>query len=516
MEILGLIDVPWWILWPLAIVLSFIGYCLYYQTSLKRRGIPGPTPKWIMGNMKDLIEEGVYGSDRRYAETYGRYCSFYFGNHPVIMVFDPEIIHEITIAQFSKFYNRGDTVIPTERWQNSINNAKGSKWKYLRSVIQPAFSSAKIKVMSPIIRKSFDELLSILNNNVGEEIDISERYSALTMDVICTTAFGIEVNSQKNKEDPFVKHASKVLGVGLTNYVLMLNFIFPTPFIRKIIMRITGDWTDRKAMDFLTQTVKQAIEMRMKDSSVDYHDLLKLMMDTQMNTNGEHGISVNKTFEQMKQDGMSDEDIVINGIIMLAAGYDTTSSLLTWITYYLALYPDHQVRLYEEIQQIVGTNHRDVTFDDIMKMEFLEMFMQETLRLKSPAGRFNRQPKVDVEIKGLKFKKGDDITIGTHGIHSNPLYWPDPDKFDPERFAPENKHKIIPYSYLPFGAGPRNCVGMKLALAEAKMVIVHLLQRMRVLKSSKFTDPPKMRSGGGLLRIDGGLWVKLESRQTIP
>lgn len=514
MYILGLLYIPWWLFWPAFIVLTLCAYSKYKLSFFSRRGIPGPKPALFLGNIKDIGKDGLDIFDRTCADKYGPYFGSYYGNHPVLVICDPEMIKEISISQFSNFYDRADTVLQPKRWRDSLNNAKGTKWKYLRAIIQPTFSSTKLKKMRPIMKRCLDDFILCLDTNIEKAddnvIDMYSMYTALTMDIICSTAFGIEVNSQRNTDDQFVKNASKVLGVGLTDTVVLLNLLFPDKCLREIIMFIAGSWVDKSAMEFLTKTVRQAIHVREENKSTEFHDLLKQMMDTRTGSS-EAGISEDKTFEQMKHDGLSDEDIVINGIIFLAAGYETTSSLLSFLTHCLAAYPEHQDRLICEIDQIIGTEGNEPTYDKVTSMEFLEMFVQETLRMYPPAGRFNRQPSRDIEIKGLLLKKGEDVTFSPHTLHRNPLYWPHPDTFDPERFAPENKHTLVPYSFIPFGAGPRNCVGMKLALAEVKMAIVRLLQHVRIQRSPEFNNPPKYSTKGSIMRPEGGLWVKLVS-----
>ncbi|XP_053403357.1 cytochrome P450 3A13-like [Mercenaria mercenaria] len=181
-------------------------------------------------------------------------------------------------------------------------------------------------------------------------------------------------------------------------------------------------------------------------------------------------------------------------------------------THSLAAYPDCQNRLSSEIHDVIGQRDDAISYDKILSMEYLDMFLQETLRMYPPAGRFNRQPNQDVEIKGLKLLKGEDVTFSTHALHRNPLFWSEPDRFDPERFASHSKDAIVPYSFIPFGAGPRNCVGMKLALAEVKMAIVRLLQHSRIERSPNFSVPPEITTKGGILRPKDGLFVKVVRR----
>lgn len=516
MNAFGLCFLPWWswlIVTPVAIAAALYYYTVYKHGYFRRRGIKGPQPQPYWGNVKTMMAEGLDKFDRRCAEEFGPIWGFYYGNHPSLIVGDPEIIKEITVKQFSKFYNRAEVVEIPKIWKNSVNNARGTKWKYLRAILQPTFSSSKIKSMRPILKRCLNEFISCLDDELAKSedlvIDMYDRFKALTMDVICSTAFGIEVNSQRNADDLFVKHASKVLGTSLTSTVLMLNLFFPD--LRKLVMFFCKDWVDEASMNFLTTTVKEAMEVRKQDKSGEFTDLLKLMMDTQTE-HTDTGVSEDKSFEEMKEGGMSEDDITINGVIFLAAGYETTASLLAFMTYCLATNPEYQERLLNEIDLISGSTDAGITYDNVQKMEFLDMFLQETLRMYPPAGRFNRQPACDVTINGIKFEKDTDVTFSTHVMHRNPKYWPEPDKFDPERFSPENMSKIEPCAFIPFGTGPRNCIGMKLALAEAKMSIVRLLQVFRVEKSAKLVIPPPMNTAGGITRPRDGVFVKLVRR----
>lgn len=516
MYLLGQIYIPWWswiVIVPVTVLVVLYFYSVHKHGYFRRRGFKGPQPELYWGHVKQTMAMGLDKFDRQATEKYGPIWGYFYGNHASLMVVDPDIMKEITVKQFSNFYNRGVVVEIPKVWKNSVNNARGTKWKYLRAVLQPTFSSSKIKKMRPILKRCLDEFVSGIDEELQKSddliLDLYSKYKALTMDVICSTAFGIEVNSQRNPDDLFVKHASKVLGMSLTSTVLMLNIFFPD--LRKLIMYFIKDWIEKDSMDFLTATVKKAIEERRKDNDGYFTDLLKLMMDTQTDNNHD-GVSEGKSFDEMKNDGMSEDDIIINGIIFLAAGYETTASLLSFMTYFLATNPDCQGRIIREVDDFAGTGDSGMTYDNIQKMDYLDMFLQETLRMYPPAGRYNREPARDVIIKGIKFEKGMDVTFSTHAMHRNPKYWPQPDKFDPERFSPENVGNIQQCTFIPFGIGPRNCVGMKLALAEAKMAIVRLLQEFRVESSDKLECPLELNTTGGISRPKNGIHVKLVRR----
>ncbi|WAQ94508.1 CP3AO-like protein, partial [Mya arenaria] len=374
--------IPWWIYGPVGFIVTVVAllymYTTYKHGYFRRRGINCDKPAPFMGHLKQLISLGSHEYDRQCAERYGGVWGFFYGNHPAVMVADPDMVKEILITQFSKFYDRGDTVQVSKVWENSVNNAKGVKWKYLRAILQPTFSSGKIKSMRPILKRCLDTMIECLDERLEKSedqvIDMGERFKTLTMDVICSTAFGIEVDSQRHLDDPFVKHASNILDGSITRTVLI-----------------------RDAID---KTVRKAIQERRENNSGEFNDLLKLMMDTQTDS-PDNGVSSDKSFEQMKQSGMSENDITINGIIFLAAGHETTAALLGWLVYVLAQHPEVQDRLLEEVDALEGRHTTDnITYDSILKMDFLEMIMQETLRLYPPAGRFNRQPARDITING--------------------------------------------------------------------------------------------------------------------
>ncbi|WAR04638.1 LOW QUALITY PROTEIN: THAS-like protein [Mya arenaria] len=213
---------------------------------------------------------------------------------------------------------------------------------------------------------------------------MGERFKTLTMDVMCSTVFVIEVDSQ-NPDDPFVKHASKIL-VG--SFQTLITFF-------------AKDINDPDAMLLLD---KMAIQERRENNSGVFNDLLKLMMDTQMDC-PDNGVSSDKSFHQMKQSGMSKNDITINGIIFLAAGHETTTALLGWLAFVLAQHPGVQDQLLEKVEVHDGFH----TTDNYTWI--LEIIRQETLRMYPPVGRFNRQPASDITINGFHFMKGIDISF---------------------------------------------------------------------------------------------------------
>uniref|UniRef100_A0A669DA70 Cytochrome P450 3A n=1 Tax=Oreochromis niloticus TaxID=8128 RepID=A0A669DA70_ORENI len=174
--------------------------------------------------------------------------------------------------------------------------------------------------------------------------------------------------------------------------------------------------------------------------------------------------------------GLTDHEILSQAMIFLFAGYETTSSSLTFLSYNLATNPRVMKKLQEEVDATFP-NKAPIQYQELMQMEYLDCVINESLRLFPIASRLERVAKASVEINGFVIPKGMVVMVPTWPMHRDPEIWPEPEKFKPERFSKENKETIDPYIYMPFGAGPRNCIGMRFALVVMKLAIVEILQR---------------------------------------
>eukprot|EP00073_Rattus_norvegicus_P039476 XP_008767251.1 PREDICTED: cytochrome P450 3A2-like isoform X4 [Rattus norvegicus] len=172
---------------------------------------------------------------------------------------------------------------------------------------------------------------------------------------------------------------------------------------------------------------------------------------------------------------LSDIEIVAQAIIFIFASYETTSSTLSFVLYSLATHPDSQKKLQEEIDRALP-NKAPPTYDTVMEMEYLDMVLNETPRLYPIGYRLERVCKKDIKLDGVFIPKGSVVMIPFYTLQHDPQHWPEPEEFLPERFSKENKGSIDPYVYLPFGNGPRNCIGMRFALMNMKLALTKVLQ----------------------------------------
>ncbi|KAI4884180.1 hypothetical protein NFI96_027844 [Prochilodus magdalenae] len=214
-------------------------------------------------------------------------------------------------------------------------------------------------------------------------------------------------------------------------------------------------------------------------------DFLQLMIDSQRTDPGEDGKQTNK--------GLSDHEILSQAMVFIFGGYETSGNTLSFFFYSLATNPEVMRKLQEEVDRTFP-NEAPVQYDALMNMDYLDATLNESMRLYTANIRLERVCKKTVEIGSLTIPKGTIVTIPIFALHRDPEYWPDPETFDPERFTKENKGSIDPYVFMPFGAGPRGCLGMRFALVTMKLAIVETLQRFNISACDETQVPLELSS----------------------
>ncbi|PSN52373.1 Cytochrome P450 9e2 [Blattella germanica] len=214
---------------------------------------------------------------------------------------------------------------------------------------------------------------------------------------------------------------------------------------------------------------------------------------------------------------LEDDDIVAQALIFFLAGFDTSSSLLCFVCYMLATHSEVQKRLQGEVDRTLEENDGKFTYEIVNNMKYLDIVVSETLRMYPPVAAIDRICNRNYTLKTdppCEFFPGDFIYFPVFGLHYDPKYYPEPEKFDPERFSDDNKHNINPFTYLPFGIGPRSCLGNRFALMETKLVLAYMLTKFNIRTVSKTPESLKFAQKGFNLTIEGGFWVGLEMRKS--
>jgi len=495
----------------LLVVLYFAYMCRYFRT-FSRQGIPVEcTPLPCFGTSLPLFQKGIYEAYRGLLQKYGNMYGAYGGRMPILVTIDPEIIRDVFIKDTETFPSRNRFVSGDPLNDDMLSNIVDyEKWKYMRTIMSPTFSSGKLKRMMPQINQCAKQLLQHLEKpcKEGKSVEMKDYAGCYTMDVIASTAFGLDLNSRSDENNDFVKYAKMAFEVNLKHPIILLIVFFPflIPLLPYLKLRIAKP----EIRQFFTGVINQIIEARAEDKQAEERvDFVRLMMDAHKEQSGEGGEELDsKTGEEKRK--MTRDELVAQCFLFFLAGYDTTATTISFLAHNLAVHPDIQEKLVEEIEQVMGD--RDVIKDeDLHEMPYLEQCTQETLRMYPPAALTERCADREVTVKGVTLPKGGFVRVPIHEMHHHPDLYPEPEQFRPERFSTEEKAKRNPVVFMPFGAGPRQCLATRLALLEVKLAIATLLRKYKLVRAPETEHPIKI-GGLGLLKAENGVWIKLEAR----
>uniref|UniRef100_A0A669ENH7 Thromboxane-A synthase n=1 Tax=Oreochromis niloticus TaxID=8128 RepID=A0A669ENH7_ORENI len=510
----------------LSLLLIFVGLLYWYSVRpfsvLSRCGIKHPKPVPFFGNLF-MFQQGFFKPLNDLVKTYGKVCGYYLGRTPVVVVADPEMLRQVMVKDFSSFPNRRTFVFAKKPVSDCLLQLKNERWKRVRSVLTPSFSAAKMKEMVPLINTATDALMKNLNVHAesGEAFDIHRYFGYFTMDVIASVAFATQVDSQNNPDDPFVQHAQIAFTNNFFRPILLLFFAFPS--IMAPLSRFIPNKRQDKMNHFFINSIHKIIKQREEQPPEQRRrDFLQLILDARTNkesvslehfdtSNDAHETDVrNQETQRPQKKMMTEDEIVGQAFIFLLAGYETSSNTLAFTCYLLALHPECQLRVQKEVDDFY-TRHDSPDYANVQELKYLDMVICEALRLYPPGFRFAREIDHDCVVNGQQLPKGAILEIPAGFLHYDPEHWPEPEKFIPERFTPEAKASRHPFVYLPFGAGPRNCVGMRLAQLEIKMALVHLFHNFSIKACSDTKVPLELKSLS-TLGPKSGVFVKITRR----
>ncbi|NWW30698.1 CP3AT protein, partial [Panurus biarmicus] len=478
-------------------------YGIWPYRTFKKLGIPGPRPLPFVGTFLEY-QHGVHNFDQKCFEKYGKIWGFYDGRQPVLAVLDPILIKNILVKEcYDLFTNRRNFRL-NGILESALNVAEDEQWKRIRTVLSPTFTSGKLKEMFHIINHYGEKLVENIEKKVANDefVTAKDIFGAYSMDVVTSTSFSVNIDSMNNPNDPFVTNIKKFLQFSFLSPVFLLLVLFP--FVIPVLEKMKVTLLPSDVMDFFKNVFTKMKKDREKSSSMDRVDFLQLMIESQNSHDG------SKSAETNLNKTLSDEEVLAQALIFVFAGYETTSSTLSYIAYNLATHPDVQQRLQDEIDAHLP-NKAAPTYSAVAQMEYLDMVVNESIRLYPVGGRLERVCKKTVELNGVTIPQGVVVVIPAFVLHRDPQYWPEPDEFRPERFSKENKETIDPYTFLPFGAGPRNCIGMRFALLVLKVAVVVLLQNF-LFRPCKDTPIPLILDSKGFMQPKKPIVLKMVPR----
>ncbi|XP_042347378.1 cytochrome P450 3A30-like [Plectropomus leopardus] len=493
----------WTLIVFLITLIAAYGYAPY--GFFKKIGIDGPTPLPFIGTFLEY-RRGVHNFDTECYQKYGKLWGLYDGREPLLAVMDTDMIKTILVKEcYSVFTNRRDFGL-NGPLRDAVSEVKDEEWKRIRGVLSPSFTSGRLKEMYSIMLRHSSNLIKSLHKKVkaDEVIAVKESFGPYSMDVVTSTAFSVDIDSINHPSDPFVANIKKMVTFNFMNPLLVVAVLFP--FLKGIFEKMDLSFFPGDVLKFFYRFLETIKSDRNKDDHKSRVDLMQLMVDAQVSENNEDDTKTQK--------GLTDHEILSQAMIFIFAGYETSSSTLGFVAYNLATHPDIQKTLQEEIDKTFPEK-RQPTYEALMQMEYLDMVINESMRLYPIANRLERVSKSSVEINGVTIPKGTVITVPVYTLHHDPALWSEPEAFKPERFSKENKDNIDPYAFLPFGAGPRNCIGMRFAMLTMKLAMAEILQNFSFV-TCKETEIPIVLGNDGFTTPKNPIKLKLEPRTANP
>ncbi|KMQ88919.1 cytochrome p450 9e2-like protein [Lasius niger] len=512
----SLLSSPFWLLLATLViigVLKFIAAVHHSYFYWRRKGVPCPpvSLRSIITGWKVFLRRLSLAEFSLFIYNYfpdAKYYGTVDMGTPVVFLRDPELIKDVLVKEFEHFHDhRGgldERLDPL--FGKNIFALRGDRWREMRNTLSPSFTASKMKIMFDLISKCSSEFVNYLVDHpeLCGAVETKQIFRRYTTDVIATAAFGISVNSMKDQNNEFYMRGiefSKSFSGVLAMFKLMFKFAYPR-FAKLLGMK---GLVPPSTSEFFKRIVAETIRTR-DEQGIVRPDMIHLLMQAR----DKDGPSNHK---------MTLDDIVSQAFIFFLAGFETSSILMCFVAHELAVNPDIQNRLREEVQQHLAEG--EISYESLSKMTYMDMVISETLRKYPPAIFTDRLCTKSYELppsqpgyKSVTVESNNIMMISIYALHHDPKYYPNPDKFDPERFSEENKDNIVPYTYLPFGHGPRKCIGNRFALMETKILVTHLLQKFILKRTEKTVEPVVFDKKEFNLQPEGGFWIGLEKRET--
>ncbi|CAJ0599878.1 unnamed protein product [Cylicocyclus nassatus] len=469
------------------LVVAIVSYYRWHLGYWKRRGIPGPPGTIFIGNMHSLTDRmrplGLVLRD--WTKEYGKVYGIQEGLRNTLVISDVNMIRELFMQKFEYFYGRKNSALVGDVENDprvSIFEAQGARWKRLRAISSTAFSAASLKKVRPTVEDSVLNLIKLLDEHAEQEaFDIHQFYKEFTIDVIYRIALG-QQGSQMFKDDKMAR-VDAIFQRSGRQPVFYLASIWPSigPILRKIYSASAKLRQSPIPLLFapIYKAVNERIQLRESQSdtseSKEITDYIDLFLDARAEQNFDNRSDFSKNLHVEKQ--LTREEIVAQCFTFLVAGFDTTANSLAYATYLLSKHPEAQKHLQEEIDQYCNDT---ISYESLAAMKYLDCVMKEGLRMYPLANFANSRCCMKSTTLGdVKIEKGTYVIADTFTLHYDPEIWgDDANEFRPERWMDSNRPVA---AWISFGLGPRQCIGMRLAYMEEKLVLAHLLKRYDIL-----------------------------------
>ncbi|XP_066488226.1 cytochrome P450 4V2 [Tiliqua scincoides] len=482
----------------------------HYRTWKEMKPIPGISPWYpLLGNVLLFEPDGaaffqqviLYSEELRNLPL----LKLWIGPLVFVVLYHAETV-EVVLSS-SKHIMKPFMYKFLEPWLGTgLLTSVGSKWRSRRKMITPTFHFTILSDFLEVMNEQASILVKKLEKHVdGEPFDCFLYITLCVLDIICETAMGKNIGAQVNKDLEYIHsvyrmsdmiHRRQKFPWFWHDFLYRLHPEGREYYRRlKILHNFTDEVIAEKANQLKSQKLHQSgtvSDGQSKDS------VRRAFLDMLLNATDEDG---NK---------LSYLDIREEVDTFMFEGHDTTAAALSWAIHLLASNPEVQRKVHCELDEIFGDSDRPITMDDLKELRYLDCVIKEALRLFPSVPWFARTLKEDCCIRGFKVPKQASALIVPYALHRDPDVFPEPEEFRPERFLPENSARRHPYAYVPFSAGPRNCIGQRFAQMEEKTILATVLRHFWI--ETKQRRKELVPVGELILRPQKGIWIQLKRR----
>lgn len=399
----------------------------------------------------------------------GDIARFRVGPAYIYLVNHPDAIKRVLVDN-QRAYTKDTRAIGSIKAFSGENifTGEGAFWLKRRRLMQPAFHRQHLASFGTVMTQAAHELLQTWSTRTNNIVRVNEEMMRVTLQIVGRALFSIDLTRE-----------TRALGDAFANATEYILYRVQHPFYPPMNFPTGRNRKANAARKTVTQVIQRIIQERVA-SGADTGDLLSLLMAMQDEETGE---------------GLSHAELGREIVTMVFAGHETTANTLTWAWYLLAQNPDAEANLHAELATVL--QGRAPTMEDVPNLHYARRVIDETLRLYPPAWAFGREALQADTLGSYAIPAKAVVIISPYTMHRHPKFWNNPDAFDPDRFAPEQSANRPRYAYIPFGGGPRLCIGQPFALTEATLLLASIAQRyqLRVAPNKIVKPEPRITLG---------------------
>jgi cytochrome P450 len=440
---------------------------------------PGPRANPLLGNFLEFNRDRA-GFLTHLAREYGDIVQFRLGLDRFVLLNHPDYVRDVLITHQANFH-KGRALTRAKRLMGEgLLTSEEEVHLRQRRLMQPAFHRERLAVYGDAMVEQAARLTQQWQD--GATVDIREEMTRLTLGIVCRALFNADVDREADAAAQAFSDLMKLAPFLLAPFSEYLEKL-PLP----------QSWRFRQARARLDRIVFRIIRQR-RESSQDRDDLLSMLLAAE-DVEGGTG-------------RMADQQVRDECMTLFVAGHETLANTLTWTWYLLSKHATIETRLQQELNSVL--QDRLPTIEDLARLPFTEMVLSESMRLYPPAWFLGRRSLRPYEIGGFTIPRGSLVVLSQYVMHRDPRYYPDPERFDPQRWTPEARASRPKFAYFPFGAGVRQCIGDSFAWTEARLVLAVVAQRWRMRLA---LDHPVEIQAVGTLRPKHGMRMTLQRRR---